>query len=213
MPELHELFENNIKWAKAIKEEDPEFFEKLAKQQEPEYLWIGCSDARVPANEIVGMLPGDLFVHRNVGNVVLHTDLNCLSSIQYAVDVLKVKHILVTGHYGCGGVKAAMSDKQVGITDAWIRTIRDLYYNNYDDLAKLPTHEERVDRLCELNVIEQVGNVSHTAIVQNAWRRGQKLSIYGCIYGIKDGLWKNLGVTIRDIEQVPVQYRLQPLTV
>lgn len=150
-------------------------------------------------------------MHRNVGNVVLHTDLNCLSSIQYAVDVLKVKHILVTGHYGCGGVKAAMSDKQVGITDAWIRTIRDLYFTHFDELAALPTLEERVDRLCELNVIEQVGNVSHTAIVQNAWHRGQKLSIYGCIYGIKDGLWKNLDVTIKGIEQVPPQYRLQPL--
>ncbi|NLD14983.1 MAG: carbonate dehydratase [Gammaproteobacteria bacterium] len=211
MPELHQLFENNVRWAKSIKEEDPEFFQKLAKQQEPEYLWIGCSDARVPANEIVGMLPGDLFVHRNVGNVVLHTDLNCLSSVQYAVDVLKVKHILVTGHYGCGGVKAAMSDKQVGITDAWIRTIRDLYFKHYDELSLLPTEEERVDRLCELNVIEQVANVSHTAIVQNAWHRGQKLSIYGCIYGIKDGLWKNLNVTIKGVDQVPPQYRLQPL--
>lgn len=212
MPELHQLFENNVRWAKSIKEEDPEFFQKLAKQQEPEYLWIGCSDARVPANEIVGMLPGDLFVHRNVGNVVLHTDLNCLSSVQYAVDVLKVKHILVTGHYGCGGVKAAMSDKQVGITDAWIRTIRDLYFKHYDELQQLASQEERVDRLCELNVIEQVANVSHTAIVQNAWHRGQKLSIYGCIYGIKDGLWKNLNVTLKGIDQVPPQYRLQPLT-
>ena len=211
MPELHQLFENNVRWAESIKEEDPQFFAKLAKQQEPEYLWIGCSDARVPANEIVGMLPGDLFVHRNVGNVVLHTDLNCLSVIQYAVDVLKVKNILVTGHYGCGGVKAAMSDKQIGITDAWIRTIRDLYFDSYDELAALPGQEERVDRLCELNVIKQVAHVSHTAIVQNAWRRGQKLSIYGCIYGIKDGLWKNLNVTIKNIEQVSPQYRLQPL--
>lgn len=209
MPELQQLFDNNARWAKSIKEEDPTFFEKLAKQQEPEYLWIGCSDARVPANEIVGMLPGDLFVHRNVANVVLHTDLNCLSVIQYAVDVLKVKHILVTGHYGCGGVRAAMQDKQVGLTDAWLRGIRDLHYAHYDELAKLATEEERVDRLCELNAIEQVANVSHTAIVQNAWHRGQKLSIYGCVYGIKDGLWKNLNVTIRGIDQVPEQYRLR----
>lgn len=209
MPELKELFENNVRWAESIKEEDPEFFAKLAKQQAPEYLWIGCSDARVPANEIVGLLPGDLFVHRNVGNVILPTDLNCLSVIQYAVDVLKVKHILVTGHYGCGGVKAAMKNDQIGITDAWIRTIRDLYYSCHEELEQLSTEEERVDRLCELNVIEQVAHVSHTAIVQNAWNRGQKLSIHGCIYGIKDGLWKNLDVTIRSIEQVPPQYRLQ----
>ena len=181
MPELQQLFDNNARWAKSIKEEDPAFFEKLAQQQEPEYLWIGCSDARVPANEIVGMLPGDLFVHRNVGNVVLHTDLNCLSVIQYAVDVLKVKHILVTGHYGCGGVRAAMQDKQVGLTDAWLRGIRDLHYEHHEELAMLATEEERVDRLCELNAIEQVANVSHTAIVQNAWHRGQKLSIYGCL--------------------------------
>ena len=209
MPELQQLFDNNVQWSESIKREDPAFFEKLAKQQTPEYLWIGCSDARVPANEIVGMLPGDLFVHRNVGNVVLHTDLNCLSVIQYAVDVLKVKHILVTGHYGCGGVRAAMQDKQVGLTDAWLRGIRDLHYEHYDELAKLATEEERVDRLCELNAIEQVANVSHTAIVQNAWHRGQKLSIYGCVYGIKDGLWKNLDVTIKGIDQVPLQYRLR----
>ena len=209
MPELQELFDNNARWAESIKEEDPSFFEKLAKQQEPEYLWIGCSDARVPANEIVGMLPGDLFVHRNVANGVLHTDLNCLSVIKYAVDRLKVKHILVTGHYGCGGVRAAMQDKQVGLTDAWLRGIRDLHYEHHEELAMLATEEERVDRLCELNAIEQVANVSHTAIVQNAWHRGQKLSIYGCVYGIKDGLWKNLNVTIRGIDQVPAQYRLR----
>ena len=209
MPELQQLFDNNARWAKSIKEEDPTFFEKLAKQQEPEYLWIGCSDARVPANEIVGMLPGDLFVHRNVANVVLHTDLNCLSVIQYAVDVLKVKHILVTGHYGCGGVRAAMQDKQVGLTDGWLRAIRDLHYAHHEELATLTTEEERVDRLCELNAIAQVANISHTSIVQNAWHRGQKLSIYGCVYGIKDGLWKNLNVTMKRIDQVPAQYRLR----
>ncbi len=209
MPELQQLFDNNVQWSESIKKDDPTFFEKLAKQQAPEYLWIGCSDARVPANEIVGMLPGDLFVHRNVGNVVLHTDLNCLSVIQYAVDVLKVKHILVTGHYGCGGVRAAMQDKQVGLTDAWLRGIRDLHYEHYEELSKLATEEERVDRLCELNAIAQVANVSHTAIVQNAWHRGQNLSIYGCVYGIKDGLWKNLDVTIKGIDQVPAQYRLR----
>lgn len=209
MSELQHLFENNVRWAEAIKKTDPHFFEKLAKQQTPEYLWIGCSDARVPANEIVGMLPGDLFVHRNVANVVLHTDLNCLSVIQFAVDVLKVKHILVTGHYGCGGVRASMQDRQLGLIDGWLRTIRDLYYEHRHELAKLTTEEERVDRLCELNVIQQVANVSHTSIVQNAWHRGQPLSIHGCIYGIKDGLWKDLNVTISGFEQVPPQYRLR----
>lgn len=209
MSELQELIDNNARWAESIKEEDPQFFAKLASQQAPEFLWIGCSDARVPANEIVGMLPGDLFVHRNVANVVLHTDLNCLSVIQYAVDVLKVRHILVTGHYGCGGVRASMQDVQLGLIDGWIRSIRDLYYENRDDLALLADEEARVDRLCELNVIQQVANVSHTTIVQNAWHRGQKLSIHGCIYSIKNGIWKSLDVTIISIEQVPPQYRLR----
>ncbi|HBS77972.1 MAG TPA: carbonate dehydratase, partial [Pseudomonas sp.] len=185
--ELQQLFENNARWAEAIIEEDPTFFTKLAKQQVPEYLWIGCSDARVPANEIVGLLPGDLFVHRNVANVVLHTDLNCLSVIQYAVDVLKVRHILVTGHYGCGGVRASMRDDQLGLIDGWLRTIRDLYYEHREHIASFPTEEAQVDRLCELNVIQQVANVSHTNIVQNAWHRGQPLSVHGCIYGIRDG--------------------------
>lgn len=208
--DLQQLIDNNARWAKAITEEDPTFFSKLAQQQAPEYLWIGCSDARVPANEIVGMLPGDLFVHRNVANVVLHTDLNCLSVIQYAVDVLKVKHILVTGHYGCGGVRAAMRDDQLGLIDGWLRTIRDLYYEHRDHIASFPSEEARLDRMCELNVIQQVANVSHTSIVQNAWHRGQALSVHGCIYGIKDGIWKNLNVTISGPEQLPVQYRLRP---
>ncbi|MFC5697514.1 carbonate dehydratase [Pseudomonas sp. GCM10022186] len=211
MSDLQQLIDNNARWAEKIKKQDPDFFEKLAKQQVPEFLWIGCSDARVPANEIVGMLPGDLFVHRNVANVVLHTDLNCLSVIQYAVDVLKVKHILVTGHYGCGGVRAAMRDTQYGLIDGWLRTIRDLYYEQRDHLATFASEDERVDRLCELNVIQQVANVSHTTIVQNAWHRGQALSVHGCIYGIKDGIWKNLNVTVSGLEQLPPQYRLRPL--
>lgn len=211
MSDLQHLFDNNARWAESIKEEDPDFFSKLAMQQVPEYLWIGCSDARVPANEIVGLLPGDLFVHRNVANVVLHTDLNCLSVIQYAVDVLKVKHILVTGHYGCGGVRASMQDAQLGLIDGWLRSIRDLYYEHREHLAQLPSEEEQVDRLCELNVIQQVANVSHTSIVQNAWHRGQPLSVHGCIYGIKDGRWKNLNVTVSGMEQLPAQYRLRPL--
>lgn len=211
MSDLQQLFENNVRWAEAIKQEDPGFFAKLARQQTPEYLWIGCSDARVPANEIVGMLPGDLFVHRNVANVVLHTDLNCLSVIQFAVDVLKVKHILVTGHYGCGGVRASLHNDQLGLIDGWLRSIRDLAYEYREHLEQLLTEEERVDRLCELNVIQQVANVSHTSIVQNAWHRGQSLSVHGCIYGIKDGLWKNLNVTVSGLDQLPPQYRLSPL--
>lgn len=210
MNALQELIDNNARWADSIKQEDPDFFAKLARQQAPEYLWIGCSDARVPANEIVGMLPGDLFVHRNVANVVLHTDLNCLSVIQYAVDVLKVKHILVTGHYGCGGVRAAMQDNQLGLIDGWLRTIRNLYYEHHAVLSALPSEEQRVDRLCELNVIQQVSNVAYTNIVQNAWHRGQSLSVHGCIYGIKDGRWKSLDVTISGPEQLPAQYRLRP---
>ncbi|MHC6227482.1 carbonate dehydratase [Pseudomonas sp. X10] len=210
MHDLQELIDNNARWADAITQRDPEFFAKLARQQSPEFLWIGCSDARVPANEIVGMLPGDLFVHRNVANVVLHTDLNCLSVIQYAVDVLKVKHILVTGHYGCGGVRAAMQNNQLGLIDGWLRSIRDLYYEKRDELAALEG-EAKVDRLCELNVIQQVANVGHTSIVQNAWHRGQSLSIHGCIYGIKDGRWKSLDTTISGFAQLPPQYRLRPL--
>ncbi|WP_426152245.1 carbonate dehydratase [Pseudomonas sp. DC3000-4b1] len=212
MHDLQELIDNNARWADAIKQRDPDFFAKLARQQTPEFLWIGCSDARVPANEIVGMLPGDLFVHRNVANVVLHTDLNCLSVIQYAVDVLKVKHILVTGHYGCGGVRAAMQDRQLGLIDGWLRSIRNLYYEHREALGQLPNEEAQVDRLCELNVIQQVANVGYTSIVQNAWHRGQNLSIHGCIYGIKDGRWKSLDATISSAEQLPPQYRLRPLT-
>ncbi|SFA99218.1 carbonate dehydratase [Azotobacter beijerinckii] len=210
MGDLDRLFENNVRWAESIKERDPHFFETLARQQVPKYLWIGCSDARVPANEIVGLLPGELFVHRNVANVVLHTDLNCLSVIQYAVDVLKVRHILVSGHYGCGGVRASMQDAQLGLIDGWLRSIRDLCYEHRSHLAGLADEEARVDQLCELNVIQQVANVCHTSIVQNAWHRGQPLSVHGCIYGLKDGRWKNLGVTVGSLEQIPEQYRLRP---
>lgn len=210
MSDLQHLFDNNARWAESIREQDPEFFSKLSQQQAPQYLWIGCSDARVPANEIVGLLPGDLFVHRNVANVVLHTDLNCLSVIQYAVDVLKVRHILVTGHYGCGGVRAALHNQQLGLIDGWLRSIRDLSYLHREHLAQFEDEASRVDRLCELNVIEQVANVSHTSIVQNAWHRGQALSVHGCIYGIKDGRWKNLNVTVSGVDQLPPQYRLLP---
>lgn len=210
MNDLQQLFANNRQWAEAIKEEDPAFFTKLARQQAPEYLWIGCADSRVPANEIVGLLPGELFVHRNIANVVLHTDLNCLSVMQFAVDVLRVKHIIVTGHYGCGGVKAAMRNDQLGLSDGWLRSIRDLYYEKRNTLKLIANEEEQVDRMCELNVIRQVGNVSHTSIVQNAWHRGQPLTVHGFIYGIKDGHLKDLEVTVDGPDQIPEQYRLSP---
>lgn len=210
MTELTQLFANNREWAQAITREDPQFFAKLARQQAPEYLWIGCADSRVPANEIVGLLPGELFVHRNIANVVLHTDLNCLSVMQFAVDVLKVRHIIVTGHYGCGGVKAAMHNHQLGLSDGWLRSIRDLYYEQRERLRLVEDEELRLDRMCELNVMRQVANVSHTSIVQNAWHRGQEVSVHGFIYGIKDGRLKDLEVTVDGPEQIPEQYRLGP---
>lgn len=210
MNNLQQLFVNNREWSESIKQQDPEFFTKLARQQAPEYLWIGCADSRVPANEIVGLLPGELFVHRNIANVVLHTDLNCLSVMQFAVDVLKVKHIIVTGHYGCGGVRAAMRNKQLGLSDGWLRTIRDLYYEERHKPKQIPDEEAELDRMCELNVIRQVANVSHTSIVQNAWHRDQPLTVHGFIYGIKDGHLKDLDVTVSGPEQIPAQYRLGP---
>ncbi len=210
MTDLTQLFENNRAWAESITKEDPEFFSKLAGQQAPEYLWIGCADSRVPANEIVGLLPGELFVHRNVANVVLHTDLNCLSVMQFAVDVLKVKHIIVTGHYNCGGVRAAMHNKQLGLSDGWLRSIRDLYYEQRNKLSLIESEEAQLDLMCELNVKRQVANVSHTSIVQNAWHRGQPLSVHGFIYGLKDGHLKDLDVSVDNAEQIPEQYRLSP---
>jgi carbonic anhydrase len=208
MKVLKHLFENNRKWAEGIKSKNPEFFTRLSEQQKPQYLWIGCSDSRVPANEIVGLLPGELFVHRNVANIVIHTDLNCLSVIQFAVDVLKVKHIIVCGHYRCGGVDAAMQNKQFGLADNWLRHIKDIYQKYHIELDKTENPEKRLDRLCELNVIEQVYNVSHSLIVQNAWQRGEELAIHGWIYDIKDGLLKDLQVTFTNHNEVPPVYRL-----
>jgi len=208
MHTLNNLFKNNNEWAESIKSEDPTFFERLAAQQNPEYLWIGCSDSRVPANEIVGLLPGELFVHRNIANCVVHTDLNCLSVIYYAICVLKVKHIIVTGHYGCGGVQAAMSEKRFGLADHWIRNIRDVHFNKQDEMMHLTTPKERLNRLCELNVIQQVANVSHIPVVQNAWCEGQELTIHGWIYDINDGLLKDLTVPITTIEQIAPEYRV-----
>ena len=194
MKSLPNLFENNRAWAAAILKRDPEFFRKLSNQQSPEYLWIGCSDSRVPANQIVGLLPGELFVHRNVANVVVHTDLNCLSVMQFAVDVLKVRHIIVCGHYGCSGVHAALYRQRLGLVDNWLRHVQDVRTKYEDELAALPEGTERVDRLCELNVAEGVANVCQTTIVREAWERGQELWVHGWIYGIKDGLLRDLGV-------------------
>lgn len=204
---LKQLFEQNRQWAEQIKAEDPQFFEKLASQQAPEYLWIGCSDSRVPANELLGLLPGDVFVHRNVANLVVHTDFNCLSVIQYAVEVLKVKHIIVCGHYHCGGVIAAMSNKEYGLIDNWLRNIKDIHYKYLTQMDEIDDEHERQDYLCELNVLEQVANVCYTSIVQNAWRRGQPLAVHGWIYDVKDGLLRDLDITMDGQAQIPEVYR------
>ena len=195
MKTLGQLFDNNRKWASLVEQEQPGFFERLSKQQNPEYLWIGCADSRVPANEIVKMQPGELFVHRNIANVVVHTDLNCLSVIQYAVEVLKVKHIIVCGHYGCGGVAASMEDADHGLIDNWLRHIKDVYRFNAAELDAIEDPVARRDRLCELNVIEQVANVCNTVTVSNAWKNGQPLDVHGWIYSLEDGILKDLGVT------------------
>lgn len=193
--DIWQLFENNRHWAEEIKARQPDFFSTLSRQQAPNYLWIGCADSRVPANEIVGLVPGEIFVHRNVGNVVTHTDFNCLSVIQFAVDVLEVEHVIVTGHYGCGGVLAAMKPDDLGLITNWLRHIRDIYFRNRERIDAVPTETGRVDLLCELNVQEQVRNVCQTTIVQAAWKRGQKLSVHGWIYGLQDGLLRDLKVT------------------
>jgi carbonic anhydrase len=183
--------------------QDPEFFTRLTRQQVPEYLWVGCSDSRVPANEIVGLPPGELFVHRNVANVVLHADANCLSCMQYAVDVLKVKHIIVCGHYGCGGVLAALRDDRLGLSDNWLRHLQDVRWKHRDELDALASERERHHRLCELNVIEQVVNVSHTTVVREAWAREQPLAVHGMVYALGDGLLRDLGVSVADEGEVP----------
>jgi carbonic anhydrase len=196
MSELHNLFANNRRWAAAIRERDPAFFETLARQQSPEYLWIGCSDSRVPANEIVGLMPGEVFVHRNVANVVVHTDLNCLSVLQFAVDVLNIKHVIVCGHYGCGGVAAALRNRKFGLADNWLRHVQDVQKKHAVAFANAAVDEQlRVDRLCELNVIEQVQNVCQTTVVQDAWERCQELTVHGWIYRLQDGELRDLCAT------------------
>ena len=204
---LAKLLSNNSAWADGVRKEDPQFFERLSELQAPKYLWIGCSDSRVPANQVIGLAPGEVFVHRNIANVMVHTDLNCMSVIQFAVDVLKVEHILVVGHYGCGGVQAALGDRQFGLVDNWLRNIRDVYYNSREQFSDSLSPREKVNLLCELNVAQQVANVSHTNIVQNAWDAGQELAIHGWIYDINDGLLKQLTPIISSVEQIPEQYR------
>jgi carbonic anhydrase len=192
---LEELFANNRAWARAIVEQRPDFFTSLSAQQSPKYLWIGCADSRVPANEIVGLMPGELFVHRNVANVVVHTDLNCLSVLQYAVDVLAVEHVIVCGHYGCGGVRAAYLKSSLGLIDNWLRHVQDVRDRHESRLAALDGDNARIDRLCELNVVDQVRHVGQTTIVQDAWRRRQRLVLHGWIYDVHDGLLRDLGCT------------------
>jgi carbonic anhydrase len=201
MKDLKRLLDQNKSWAESIKKSDPEFFQTLAKQQSPTFLWIGCSDSRVPATQLVGTMPGEMFVHRNVANVVVHTDFNCLSVMQYAVDVLKVGHIIVCGHHGCGGVKAAMENAQLGLIDNWLRHVQDVLQEHEQVLSTLD-EEKRLNRLCELNVIEQVLNVGRTTIVQSAWQRGQELVVHGWIYGLEDGLLRDLGVSIDNAEGI-----------
>ena len=196
MRRLTHLFANNRAWAAEMIRQDPDFFRRLSGQQAPQYLWIGCSDSRVPANQIVGLLPGDMFVHRNIANVVVHTDLNCLSAIQFAVNVLRVGHIIVCGHYGCGGVLAALRDDRLGLTDNWLRHVQDVCWKHRAQLDAMDTEAQRHDRLCELNVIEQVANVSHTTTVRDAWAQGQALAVHGWVYGIGDGLLRDLDVCV-----------------
>lgn len=207
MKDLNWLLEQNKAWARGITASDPGFFQTLAKQQSPTSLWIGCSDSRVPATQLVGMVPGEMFVHRNVANVVVHTDFNCLSVMQYAVDVLKVDHIIVCGHHGCGGVKAAMDNLSLGLIDNWLRHVQDVLHAHDEVLARIEDESERLDRLCQLNVIEQVVNVSRTTIVQNAWQRGQELVVHGWIYGLQDGLLRDLGISIDNANQLTAAYR------
>ncbi len=206
MRALSELFQNNRAWARRILDQDPEFFARLSRQQSPRYLWIGCSDSRVPANEIIGLPPGEVFVHRNIANVVAHTDLNCLSVMQFAIEVLKVEHLMVVGHYGCGGVRAVIRQDRVGLSDNWLRHVQDVRERHPERIRPLYHESHQVDRLCELNVIEQVRNVCQTTIVLDAWERGQPLTVHGWIYGLKDGLLRDLGVTASSTREAADSY-------
>ncbi|MDC9720271.1 MAG: carbonate dehydratase [Gammaproteobacteria bacterium] len=206
---ITELLDMNQAWAKKVAEEQPELFSTLAKQQAPKYLWIGCSDSRVPANEIVGLLPGELFVHRNVANLVKHVDFNCQSVIQYAVDVLKVEHIIVCGHYGCGGIKVAMENTNAGISDYWLRSVKDIFLRHRNELQELDDEKACLSRMCEINVAEQVANLAHTKIVQTAWQKNQPLQIHGWIYGLHDGVIKDLNVSRQGLEDADDIYQVE----
>jgi carbonic anhydrase len=203
-----QLFENNRAWVDQILEKDANFFNKLAAQQTPEYLWIGCADSRVPANDLLGLLPGELFVHRNIANVVVHSDLNCLSVLQFAIDVLKVKHVIVCGHYGCSGVQAAMTGRRVGLADNWLRHVQDVHQKHEKYLGEVLPPKERLDRLCELNVIEQVVNVCQTTIIQDAWERDQSVTVHGWVYGVGDGLLSELGLSVDSHEKLAEHLKL-----
>lgn len=206
MRRLQNLLDQNKQWSSSIRKKQPDYFEKLSRQQAPEYLWIGCSDSRVPANQITDLMPGDLFVHRNVANQVIHTDLNCLSVIQYAVDYLKVKHIIVCGHYGCGGVAEATKNSKLGMIDNWLRHVQDIKHRHKHVLESEPSEHNLINRMCELNVVEQVVNVCQTTIVQDAWGRGQELSVHSWIYGLKDGLLRDLGMCVTAPDELEALY-------
>lgn len=209
MKALEDCFAANRAWSARMRERDPTFFERLVRAQTPELLWVGCSDSRLPPDQVVGRLPGEIFVHRNVGNVVVHTDLNCLSVLQYGIEVLKVRHVIVCGHYGCGGVRAAMTPQPLGLIDNWLRHIRDVYMANRSELDAIADAGARLSRLCELNVAAQVANVCHTTIVQDAWRRGQPLAVHGWIYDLSDGLVRDLDLVVESTEQIPAAYRIR----
>lgn len=204
--DLERLFEQNRSWIKKVTDDDSDYFSRLVDQQNPEYLWIGCSDSRVPANQIVGLKPGEVFVHRNIANMVVHTDFNALSVIQFAIDRLKVKHIIVVGHYGCSGIEAAMNNVRIGIADNWIRHIKDVHDKHNRELSNIHDQHKRLDRLCELNVLEQVVNIGQTNIVQDAWLKGQGISIHGCIYSLCDGVLMDLDTTVTDSNELNQRY-------
>jgi carbonic anhydrase len=209
MKTLPELFERNRAWAASVEADNPGFFERLSAQQSPKYMWVGCADSRVPATEICGLDPGEIFVHRNVANLVIHTDFNVLSVLQYAVEVLGVEHVIVCGHYGCGGVKAALEHESHGLIDNWLRNIKDVYARHRTELSnEALTEEERLNRFCELNVTSQVANLCYTTIVQDAWARKQKLAIHGWVYSLKDGLLRDLDLCVESLEQLPEIYRM-----
>jgi len=206
MQTLKHLFDSNKTWAENIRRQDPDFFLKLSRQQLPSYLWIGCSDSRVPANEIVGLMPGELFVHRNIANIVVHTDLNCLSVMQFAIDILKIRHVIVCGHYGCSGVQTALRGDRIGLSDNWLRHVEDVRQKHGSLLAQVRSESEACDRLSELNVIEQVANVCQTTIARDAWERGQQLNVHGWIYGLRDGLLRDLKVTVTESHEAQKVY-------